>query len=346
MKGRGLKIGGAIAALLGIVVLGAPTAVDAGEDVSDDGNLAASQVPQEPEFLSAEEAEDAWTLERMRAAQPLELIRVEGGEVVPAPASEPEPFAKRIRATKYKDKPFRMFGKVFFSIGTADFVCSATSVKSATFDLALTAGHCVFDDIDNVFVDDFLFVPAFNGNKPTLRKAAPFGVYPGEDLFIRNAWANSDFSVDFAFAELGNRVNPLGAPDRGPVPFAALQQEVGAHHFGFNQPPDQLYKPHGYPSRNPFDGNLLYSCKSGLRGRDNSSVGEGPAPLRVKCNMTQGSSGGGWLTNVQSNKVGTILSNVSYGKPGDAGFFHGPYYGNAASSLYNFAVDCSEDNIC
>ena len=61
----------------------------------------------------------------------------------------------------------RRFGKVFFSIGRSNYVCSGTATNSTNGDVVTTAGHCVSDG--GTFVTNFAFVPAYNNGARAVR---------------------------------------------------------------------------------------------------------------------------------------------------------------------------------
>ena len=69
--------------------------------------------------------------------------------------------------------------------------------------------------------------------------------------------------------------------------------------------PPQHFDIFGYPAKLPFTGELEYRCASSNKGSD-SPGGKGPATMRSSCNMTPGSSGGGWIA------AGTLISVTSY----------------------------------
>ena len=72
----------------------------------------------------------------------------------------------------------------------------------------------------------------------------------------------------------------------------------------------------------------MYRCRSPYKGADNSS-GD-PAPMRIRCDMTGGSSGGGWVTS-----AGDVASVVSYGYSDEPNNLYGPYQAGSAHQLYD-----------
>ena len=51
--------------------------------------------------------------------------------------------------------------------------------------------------------------------------------------------------------------------------------------------------------------------------------------MKISCNMTGGSSGGGWIIGDK-----TLVSVTSYSHVGESGFLYGPYLSNTAKQLY------------
>ena len=74
------------------------------------------------------------------------------------------------------ETPVKHIGKVFFTLGGANYVCSANSVSSRNKSTVSTAGHCVFDGPGAV-ATKFIFVPAYvNG-------PAPYGKWTANALY-------------------------------------------------------------------------------------------------------------------------------------------------------------------
>jgi len=83
----------------------------------------------------------------------------------------------------------------------------------------------------------------------------------------------------------------------------------------------------GYPVEGTFVSTFEYACSSPYRGSDGAGGG-GPMPMRASCNMSGGSSGGGWIGG------GTLLSVVSYGYGSAPTSLFGPYLSDTAKKLY------------
>ena len=271
-------------------------------------------VGQAPEEIAA-----YWTPERMEAAIPV------GGW---SRGSEAAPSARargslHSRVRKVKRFPKRTHGKVFFSIGATDYVCSGTVVDAPNRSLVWTAGHCVYEPglVGGSFATNWEFVPAYRGGH------APFGEWPAVALQTTPQFKDSgtigglgfDPTFDLGAATVAR--SPRGRP---------IQRVVGARGIAFNRPARQQYHAFGYPAVQPpaeFTGRRMFRCDSRLTGRD-ASVGP-PASMRIACDMTPGSSGGGWVS-----KGGNVMSVTSYGYNDDPRSLYGPYMGSAARNLY------------
>lgn len=297
-----------------------------------------------------------WTPARMRAAQPLEVeapdrgesrsMGTPGGEGSPTyvpPASSVDPPRARLRSGTVASErglfpgsgnrdeiadpsapKYSAHGKVFFSIGSApepnDYVCSGTAVNSRNRSVVWTAGHCVFDadtpgeSGTDEFVSNFLFVPAYHEGE------APYGEWPAKRLATTNQWRTS-----------GNLRYDAGAAVVRRVSGKRLQSVVGARGIGFNQPRGQVLQAFGYPALQPpveFDGEHEFRCTGKSFGTDDRDFETGPDPIGIRCDMTAGSSGGGWVAG------GTLVSQTSYGYLDERNHLYGPYLSGSAKKLY------------
>ncbi len=221
------------------------------------------------------------------------------------------PWTSEEITTPYTQAPTSTHGKVFFTLGGNDYVCSGTALLSGNKSVVWTAGHCV-DEGPGAFATNWQFVPAYKDG------AAPLGVYVAQDLFSPSAWANSgDFSYD------------LGAAVVGPAGGTALTDRVGGRGIAFNYSRSQNFQSYGYPAAPPFSGERLWRCNSPLQTQ--RQLGQ-PADMGIGCDMTGGSSGGGWI-------VGSSVYSVnSYGYDNQPDVMYGPYQGSVAQSLYNAAA--------
>ena len=217
-------------------------------------------------------------------------------------------------------KPFRTHGKIFFTLGGLNYVCSGTSVKSKTESLVVTAGHCTYSEADG-YAANFMFAPAYE-NGPS-----KFGEWTAKKIKTTPQWENNEnISYDVGMATMKKRNGKT------------LADKVGKRGIAFNKGDNQNFDVFGYPAESPFDGEKMYRCDSESAGRDNSQ--NSPKLIRIDCNMTGGSSGGGWV--IGGDKVNSV---VSYGyectipipplcNNPEEGKLFGPYFGGEIKKLY------------
>jgi hypothetical protein len=244
-----------------------------------------------------------WTAERMRNAIPLDRVR--------ATARGKRPKAQ-FPFTRYEPATYNpAHGKVFFSDGGANYVCSGTALSSGNESVVWTAGHCVNEGPGRFFTN-WAFVPAYRDG------ARPYGTWTARTLLTTAGWGQrGDFSYD------------LGAAVVSTSGGQTLTDTVGSRGAGFNQSATQRYLAHGYPAAPPFSGGRMYICESDLGTRDASA---NPPTMGIGCDMTGGSSGGGWVVG------NTVLSVNSYGYSTQPNVMYGPYQGTVAQQLYASAA--------
>jgi V8-like Glu-specific endopeptidase len=209
----------------------------------------------------------------------------------------------------------RTTGRVFFT--TADgqnSSCSGTAVTSANESVVMTAGHCV--KLNGAAHRNWVFVPAFdNGNRP-------FGTWVASRMVTTQQWnANEDINFDIAATVV--------APLQG----RTLSDVVGGQGVAFNQPRQRQMYSFGYPAADPFDGSRLIYC-SGRSFNDTVMTRD----LGLRCNMTGGSSGGGWFQGFdESTGLGWLNSVNSFKYDFAPNFMFGPFFGNEAQAVYQAA---------
>jgi V8-like Glu-specific endopeptidase len=292
-----------------------------------------------------------WTAERMRNAKPVDLVSKPGkprtakrppapeGQKTAVPATSPAghaaslPLRKSFKPSqghrypfpysRYRwsgpttDLPARTWGKIFFTTPNGDYVCSGTAVTSQNKSVVWTAGHCAAKPgAKSFYSDHWIFVPGYDNGR------SPFGRFAGRRFFTTRAWYRR-----------GDSAFDLAAVVVAPVNGKTLVDTVGGQGIAFNQTRAQEYFSGGYPADYPFDGRSLYVCDAPLGNNDRAAR---PPTIAIGCDMTGGSSGGGWLVNVQ-NGLGTLVSVNSYGYFSQPDAMYGPYQGNAAQHLYEQA---------
>jgi len=77
--------------------------------------------------------------------------------------------------------PYRSAGKLFFSIGTSSYMCSASLIKRG---VVVTAAHCVANYGKSQFYNGFQFVPGYRNG------AAPYGTSTVHQVWVKTAYYN------------------------------------------------------------------------------------------------------------------------------------------------------------
>jgi hypothetical protein len=101
---------------------------------------AQAQVEHREVSKSKSSIQSYWTAERMQAAKPLEQRQGEGSQ---SARQAPLPWTSQEVTTPYTQQPTSTHGKVFFTLGGVDYVCSGTALLSGNKSVVWTAGHCV-----------------------------------------------------------------------------------------------------------------------------------------------------------------------------------------------------------
>lgn len=235
----------------------------------------------------------------------------------------PYPFTGYEVPYNYQEHPFSTMGKLFFSRGGTDWVCSAATLVSEHKRLVWTAGHCVAEGDGVSWSEDVLFIPAYRDG------SAPYEKWEACNLYTTEAWFNDgDLSLDLGGIETCDR------PEDG----ARIQDVVGSMGFVANISPVQHWNAFGYPAGAPFDGESLNTCQAGFGVED---AYKSPATLGIGCDMNGGSSGGPWVVDLSPHHLeGNYLNGLnSYGKDAIPNTMYSPYFGNAFLDLYECAVN-------
>ncbi|GAA3216413.1 trypsin-like serine peptidase [Nonomuraea helvata] len=209
----------------------------------------------------------------------------------------------------------RTTGRVFMTVAGTDFVCSASTVRSANRDVVVTAGHCVKDGTGE-WAANWTFVPGYE-----TAGLQPYGQYAARRMFVAGPWSRSgDDNYDVgmvALAASGGR---------------HVADVVGAQEIAFNTPRGGQAFGFGYPADPPYDGDHLVYCAGRLKDDPyGQSRDQGLA-----CDMTAGSSGGPWMTAFDPGSgKGTITSLSSFKYSDDHRTMYGPYFGDTVKALFN-----------
>jgi len=307
------------AALLALTTAGGATAAPAASGDKEQPSVTSAAV-------DSTGAADYWTADRMRSAIPGDVLAGKALERGNTSSAAPVEKGKntRIQAGKGKTtlaKPEAAvdhIGKVFFTLGNANYVCSGNAIVSANKSTVATAGHCL-NEGPGAFATNFIFVPAYNNG------ATPYGKWTARAYYAPSDWSTyGDMQYDTGFAVM-NTLNGQYLSD--------VVNESGVE---FNAARGLTYKSYGYPAARPFNGETLWSC-SGTASPDTNNSGFGTQG--IPCDMTGGSSGGPWFTQTSPTTGATGLQNSinSYGYSGSP-VMYGPYWGTVIQDTYKSAA--------
>ena len=246
-----------------------------------------------------------WTAERMKNAVPAQRTKQ---------AKAPAGITSTSATSLESPLPYpSAHGKVFFTDNSGvNYVCSGTALVSTNKSVVWTAGHCV-NEGPGAFYKNFMFVPAYRDG------AAPYGKFAGPTLLTTSGWqTQGEFGVDVGAAVVGK--NASGQ---------SLDDAVAERSIVFNSVRNQSYKLYGYPAAKRFSGGRMMVCNTAWSRNDTST---NPDDMGVPCDMTGGSSGGGWVTS-----SGAVASVVSYGYNGLKNVLFGPHLETEAQQLYTTA---------
>ena len=236
-------------------------------------------------------------------------------------------------------------GKLLFAMDGSYWVCSATVIDDSSAGsnhsaLILTAAHCVYDETNGGFADNWMFIPDYDAasvpldSEGTFCASTEYGCWTAEAMAVHDGYASAGsfgaaLAYDFAVvrvgggghsgsAELDHVVVEQSYSFSGPV---ALDGSVDGHAFG-------------YPAEKKWKGTDLIYCFGPVDGDPLNADGT----YRLdECKLNGGSSGGPWLDPFsEGSGAGTVISVNSYGYRGiDA--MHGPFLNANTQAVYNAA---------
>jgi V8-like Glu-specific endopeptidase len=258
---------------------------------------------------SPSEVRRYWTAERMRGAIPVDRTSRAGSPREKAKPGGGSASSTSVEVTIAPGSALTAHGKVFFTDGGVNYVCSGTALAG---DVVWTAGHCVNEGPGSYYTN-FLFVPAYRDGQ------APYGEFPAPELLAAGGWqSRGEYGVD-----VGAGIPSTNASGQ------TLSEAVVERSIVFNAPRNQTYSVYGYPAAKRFNGQRLRVCNTAW-SRDDTTAS--PATMGVPCDMTGGSSGGGWVT-----AGGQVASVVSYGYASLKNVLFGPHLESEAQQLYESA---------
>jgi len=272
-----------------------------------------------------------WTPERMRQAKPLDRREPgrthtaatprRGRPLTVAPARPRTGMAAhRSRSGRTNGSEWTgggavatTTGRVFLKMGGDEYFCSASAVNSGNRDVVVTAGHCLKDG-KGAWASKWTFVPGYRDGK------RPYGGFTARRMFVAKGWSSANDSDDVGMAAL-NKARGRHVVDA-----------VGGQGIAFGKARPSSAYAFGYPADPPYHGGRLVYCNGKLKS-DSDTKDEG-----MRCDMTEGASGGPWLSGFhRSSGSGTITSVTSFKYSDEPSVMYGPYFGAQARAVYKKA---------
>ncbi|MFJ9459798.1 trypsin-like serine peptidase [Kitasatospora sp. NPDC101447] len=310
-----------------------------------------------------------WTLQKLLDAKPKPLPQAPGQDPTQAPAqptAQPtsaapaQPTAAQpptgpdqmpaVVPAKPVAHPFpknmHVNGKIFFKDGNEDYVCSGTVVSDPAnpgkSNLVWTASHCLHGGKGNKYYTDITFAPAFNSNgvlsngnkqKSKLDDAEPYGEWGATAGMVSPQWTGeADPEHGGPWSQYDFGIIKVANPDPNGK---SLEETVGGSvPLWFNAPRDQIASVanYGFPEGKPFDGVELEHCDGGKPSKKTGDPSR-PAMLLIGCNMTGGSSGGGWFATKDGKPA--LVSDTSIGNGANT-YEAGPYLEDVAQHMFEY----------
>ncbi|MXN75699.1 trypsin-like serine protease [Burkholderia sp. 4701] len=181
--------------------------------------------------------------------------------------------------------PFRAAGKLFFNIGSATYLCSASLIKPG---VVVTAAHCVANFGQRQFYSNWVFVPAYSNG------AAPYGTWNGASATVMTSYYDGTDPCAVAGVVCQDDVAVIVlAPQGG----SYAGNSAGWYGYGWN---GYSYNPSGVALIDQLG--YPVALDSGVYMERNESQGFVSASNSnntiIGSLMTGGSSGGPWLVNL------------------------------------------------
>lgn len=204
--------------------------------------------------------------------------------------------------------PFSAIGKVFFTKGYYNYVCSGSVAWNRA---VLTAGHCLCDGSGH-WHTNWIFVPAYKSGY------RPYGSWYSFWKITFSSFFNShDYGRDVGFAAVSDKAG------------YRIDQRTGHLGFAWNWSRYQLWNMFGYPAASPYTGKYLVQTQASYAGRDCSVS---PCTTAIGSRQTGGCSGGPWIV---------IYRLMVSGSCNYANGVNSYYYTNRPRTIYSPYFDTS-----
>jgi len=187
------------------------------------------------------------------------------------------PFQRNTHPRRYTSFPTSPVGKLFFTLPSGNYVCSASVIQRNT---VVTAGHCNYGN--GQFATNRLFCPSYNNAGVNPER----GCWSAVNSKTSAGWVGSG-DPDYDYACL------IMAPT-GTVWNAPIGNVTGWFGRAWNFASRYVERDFGYPAAAPFSGRLIVDVASPEWYEHDFTAG-GQVSKIMGNDMTGGSSGGPWV---------------------------------------------------
>jgi len=210
-------------------------------------------------------------------------------------------------------------GREFFTMDGEEYSCSGSVVGGPNPNVVVTAAHCVSDGAGG-WASDWTFVPGYDDGRE------PHGSFAASRFYVPSQWTSGgdEDENDVAFvtlhqARVGDTMRSVASlVGSQPVKFRTKNKTVTVF---------------GYPAEAPYTGETLDYCRGPV-----SPDPYGAAAVGVECAMTEGDSGGPWLSGFNAKTgAGTITGVTSFKYSGEDSLLYAASLGPQAQALYSHA---------
>ena len=187
------------------------------------------------------------------------------------------PFQRNSLPRRYTSYPTSPVGKLFFTLPSGNFVCSASVIQRNT---VVTAGHCNFGS--GQFATNRMFCPSYNNGGVNPQR----GCWAAVNSKTSAGWVNNgDPDYDYACLIMATSGTVWNAP---------IGNVTGWFGRAWNFSSRQVERDFGYPAGAPFNGRLIIDVASPEWYEHDFTAG-GQVSKIMGNDMTGGSSGGPWI---------------------------------------------------
>lgn len=263
------------------------------------------------------------------------------GPSQPQASGKPKSVILQEESRPYSQLGERTVGRVFGTIASSNFSCSATAINSPNRSLVWTAAHCIKLQGTSKIYKNWMFIPGYGSEGP---RSEPYGRFAMKGAALSPEFYHDDnFHRDLGAVVVGTAVcNYYAGPNC--VPGQRLTNAVGGQGLMFDYPRDSHFEARGYPVTSDVEDDEQFYCRNygSPNGVDAEDGWGSPLMLQIPCGLEPGASGGPWLVNKNClscgvDQLGWVASVNSVGErykgyPIDTVF--GPYHGSLAKSLF------------